>query len=85
MPRANVAHLRACQAGYDHDLAHLAHVPRLRGGTDSGALPLISPPYGRGPPSVLPDISPSRGEIGSFAGSASSDIGESRSDIQSPP
>ncbi|TIV92795.1 MAG: hypothetical protein E5V85_27855, partial [Mesorhizobium sp.] len=40
------------------------------------------------PPSVLPDISPSRGEIGGcFAGAslAASKIGESRKDIQSPP
>src|SRR5699024_9800719 len=41
----------------------------------------------RAPPSVLPDISPARGEIGSFAEGAflaRSAIGESRNDTQSP-
>ncbi len=40
------------------------------------------------PPSVLPDISPSRGEISSFADDAQSStsaIGESQGDVQSPP
>ncbi|CCV10572.1 hypothetical protein MESS4_210067 [Mesorhizobium sp. STM 4661] len=42
---------------------------------------------GTAPPSVLPDISPTRGEIGSLAVLPSStlEIGESRGDIQSPP
>ncbi|CCV10902.1 hypothetical protein MESS4_260030 [Mesorhizobium sp. STM 4661] len=40
------------------------------------------------PPSVLPDISPARGEIGSFADgafSAALAIGENGGDIRSPP
>src|SRR4051812_26893903 len=43
---------------------------------------------GTAPPSVPPDISPTRGEISSFAGSTISitlAIGESRRDGQSPP
>ena len=40
------------------------------------------------PPSVLPDISPSRGEISSFIGAeilSTSIVGEGRCDIRSPP
>ncbi|RWB50761.1 MAG: propionyl-coenzyme A carboxylase alpha polypeptide [Mesorhizobium sp.] len=40
------------------------------------------------PPSVLPDISPARGEIGSSNGGAflaTLEIGENRRDIRSPP
>ncbi len=40
--------------------------------------------YSFAPPSVLPDISPTRGEIGTFSASlipTASEIGESRRDI----
>ncbi|RWI13405.1 MAG: hypothetical protein EOQ92_31010 [Mesorhizobium sp.] len=46
---------------------------------------MISPPYGRGPPSVLPDISPSRGEIGCRFGFRQSRKMRYRRSCQSPP
>ncbi|RVB81043.1 hypothetical protein ENZ75_14200, partial [Mesorhizobium sp. M7A.F.Ca.CA.002.04.1.1] len=53
-----------------------------------GAGEACFPHHSVSPPSVLPDISPSRGEIGSFGASlcsATSAISESGDDIRSPP
>ncbi|CDX19059.1 hypothetical protein MPLB_1740072 [Mesorhizobium sp. ORS 3324] len=69
------------QFGIGQGFAHLARVAAI-----DGRYRMMS--HREAPPSVLPDISPSRGEIGSFGDGACpsiSAIGESRGDVQSPP